>query len=270
MLKVENVSFKYPGGPEVLRGVSFSAGKGEVVTIIGPNGSGKTTLLMIAAGLLEPDRGGVFLDKKALREQFPEVRRRIGLVFQDPDDQLFNPTVYEEVGFALRQLLLSKDAIEKKITEIAEKFNLKTFLEETPYKLSVGEKRIVTLASVLVYDPDVLLLDEPTANLSSKPVEEIERVVLDAKDSSKVVVVASHDIEFIARVSDRIYIINNGVMLGGSNARSILSDESLLSLADMRPSLVHQTLKVLGLKFDGSPQTIKDLVNYQRNHKHSC
>lgn len=266
LLRVDNIFFEYPGGPEVLNGASFSADKGEVVAIIGPNGSGKTTLLMIAAGLLEPGKGTVFIDEEMLGKQLPEVRRRIGIVFQEPDDQLFNPTVHEEIAFALRQLLTSTYMIEEKIREITKKFEIDTFLEKPPYKLSIGEKRIVTLASVLAYDPDILLLDEPTANLSSEPIGKIEQVVADAKHSGKVVVVASHDVEFVATVSDRVYIINNGSMSGGTDAKSILSDEQLLTLADMKPPLVLQTLRALGIEMNGNPLTVKDVVNYKRNH----
>ncbi|MEM2794045.1 MAG: ABC transporter ATP-binding protein, partial [Candidatus Methanomethylicia archaeon] len=138
MLRVENVCFKYPGGVEVLKNVSFTASRGEVVAVVGPNGSGKTTLLMIAAGLLEPSKGLVLLDNKPLKEQLPEARRRIGLVFQDPDDQLFNPTVYDEIAFTLRQLLHTEKDVDKRVSEVAWKFNLVDILDKPPYKLSIG------------------------------------------------------------------------------------------------------------------------------------
>jgi len=260
LLSVENIHFKYPGGAEVLRGASFSADKGEVVAIIGPNGSGKTTLLLVASGLLEPERGTVLLGERPLKEQLPEARRRTGLVFQDPDDQLFNPTVYDEVAFSLRQLLSSAEDVDRRVREIARNFKLEGLLSKPPYKLSMGEKRMVTLASVLAYDPDVLLLDEPTANLSSSSIEQIEQVVANARAANKAVVVASHDVEFVAKVCGRAYVINDGTMLGGLIAKSVLSDESLLALADMRPPLVLQTLRLLRLRFRENPLTIKDLV----------
>lgn len=266
LLSVENISFKYFGGQKVLSGVSFSADKSEVVAIIGPNGSGKTTLLMIAAGLLEPSEGTVFLEKRDIGEQLPEIRRRIGLVFQDPDDQLFNPTVYEEIVFALRQLLPSTKRIERRVVDMTEKFGLEAILEKPPYRLSMGEKRIVSLASILAYDPDVLLLDEPTANLSSNPIDKIEKVVEDVKKSGKAVVIASHDVEFVAKVSDRIYVINAGTILGGSETKSVLSDERLLNLADMKPPLVLQTLRMLGLETHDLPLTVNDLVGYKHNN----
>ncbi|MEM1547172.1 MAG: ABC transporter ATP-binding protein [Candidatus Methanomethylicia archaeon] len=260
MLRVENVCFKYPGGVEVLKNVSFTASRGEVVAVVGPNGSGKTTLLMIAAGLLEPSKGLVLLDNKPLKEQLPEARRRIGLVFQDPDDQLFNPTVYDEIAFTLRQLLHTEKDVDKRVSEVAWKFNLVDILDKPPYKLSIGEKRRVTLASIIAYDPEVLLLDEPTANLSSKYVEEIEEILIEARENYKMIIVASHDVEFIARIADRIYILNNGVTVGGLNAKSILTNESLLALADMKPPLVLQALRLLKINLEEEPLTIKDLL----------
>ena len=243
-----------------MKGASFSADKGEVVAVIGPNGSGKTTLLLVAAGLLEPQKGSVLLGEKPLREQLPEARGRIGLVFQEPDDQLFNPTIYDEIGFALRQLLSSEGEVDKKVRQVAEEFNLTGLLSRPPYRLSVGEKRRVTFASVLAYEPDVLLLDEPTANLSGKYIEETEQIVSNAKDAGRAVVIVSHDVEFVAKVSDRVYVIKDGSVVGGSNAKSILSDESLLALADMRPPLVLQTLRVLKPMLKDYPLTIKDLA----------
>ncbi|MEM2961138.1 MAG: ABC transporter ATP-binding protein, partial [Candidatus Bathyarchaeia archaeon] len=241
LLKIEDLYFSYPGGCEVLKAIDFFAEGGEVVSIIGPNGSGKTTLLMTAAGLLEPTMGAVFLDGQNLKNLLPNVRKRIGLVFQDPDDQLFNPTVYEELAFALRQLYTSKDQVNNRITEVADQFSLKPHLEKSPFKLSIGEKRLVTIASILAYDPDIILFDEPTANLSSSPIEVIGDLILKMKYLGKVVIVASHDVEFVAEVSDRIYILNSGNLKGGSDARSILMDEALLSLADMKPPIVMQT-----------------------------
>lgn len=260
LLKVENIHFEYPGRVKVLRGASFSVDRGEVVAIIGPNGCGKTTLLMVAAGLLEPKEGIVLLGGKPLKNQLPEAREKIGLVFQDPNDQLFNPTVYDEIAFALHQLFFSLEDVDRRVKEIAEKFDLKHLLRKPPYNLSVGEKRMVTLASVIAYDPEVILLDEPTANLSAGTIKEIEWVIEDFRNKNKAVVIASHDVEFIAEVSNRVYILNNGSTRGGLDTESVLSDESLLALADMRLPLVLQTLRLLRSKLRDYPMTIKDLA----------
>lgn len=234
LLKLEEVYFKYPGGIEVLRGASLVADRGEAVALIGPVGSGKTTLLMIAAGLLEPEKGTVLLDGKPLKDQLPEARRKIGLMFQNPDDQIFNSTVYDELAFALRQIYSSTVEVDRIVRGVAEKLDITHLLNRPPYRLSMGEKRVVTLASIIAYNPDILLLDEPTANVSLKIAEKIKSMIMEFKRSGKAVVVASHDVEFIAETSDRIYIMNNGVTVGGLDSKTILSDDRLLTLADLR------------------------------------
>lgn len=265
LLQVKDVHFRYPGNIEVLRGASFYVNRGEVVAIIGPNGSGKSTLLMIAAGLLIPEKGEVLLNQKPLKDQLPEARRKIGLVFQDPDDQLFNPTVYDELAFSLRQILPSESKVSERIAEFSDAFGLRTLLEKPPYKLSIGEKRMVTLASVLIYEPDALLLDEPTANLSSKAMEKVEQVIAAEKEKDKGIVVTSHDVDFVAEVSDRVYVINSGTALGGLDARTVLSDERLLALADMRLPSVLQAVKLLKVTIENVPLTIKDLLELSRS-----
>lgn len=241
LLKLKDVYFRYPDGVEVLRGVTLSVDRGESVAVIGSNGCGKTTLLMVAAGLLGPEKGDVLLDGRPLKEQLPQARRRIGMVFQDPDDQLFNPTVYEEIAFAPRQLLTPEE-VEERVLEIAERFNIRSLLGRPPYKLSMGEKRMVTMASILVYNPELLLLDEPTADLSYTPIKEIKRIILEAKEDGRAVLMASHDLEFVAEVVDRIYILSSGLLYGGSETESILFNDHLLALADINPQWTTQAL----------------------------
>jgi cobalt/nickel transport system ATP-binding protein len=245
LLELQDICFRYPRCTEILRNINVSVEDGEAVALMGSNGSGKTTLLMIAAGLLEPEKGLVLLEKKSLKEQLPEARRRIGLVFQDPNDQLFNATVYDELAFALRQLLHSNSEVDIRVKEVADRFGLTGWLSKTPYDLSMGEKRLITLASVIAYDPDILLLDEPTANMSSKVVREIEQVVVDAKKAGKAIVIASHDVEFVARTSDRVYIIYDGRTYGGADIVSVLSDKSLVDMADLNSNMVGLVLQWL-------------------------
>ncbi len=263
MLEVVNVYFKYPGGSEVLKGASFSVRRGEVVAIIGRNGSGKTTLLLVASGLLTPQKGEVLLDGEPLDKQLPEARRRMGLVFQDPDDQLFNPTVYDELAFAPRQLGYSEEDVKKMVEDLAGRLGLSGLLGRPPYKLSMGEKRKVALASVLVYNPELLLLDEPTANLSAKSVEELVEMIGGFREDGKAVVVTSHDVEFVARVADRVYVLYDGITLGGGAAREVLTDEGFLRLADAEPPYAFRVAKNLGLEC--KPLTLEELLECWSN-----
>lgn len=248
LLEVREVSYRYPGGNKVLDKVSYFANRGEVVAIIGPNGAGKTTLLLISAGLLKPERGVVFLDGVKIEDQMPHVRRKIGFVFQNPDDQIFNPTVYDELAFSIRQIISDRKKISKMVYEIAERLALMNVLDKQPYKLSIGEKRLVTMASVLIYEPELLILDEPTSNLSGKSINIIENVINEEKCKGKCIVLSSHNIEFVARVADRVYVLNNKSLYGGYDKREILTDARIMKLADMSPPLIYEVAKILGLK----------------------
>lgn len=235
LLKMNNVHFKYPGEPEVLKGVNFNADLGEVVAIVGPTGCGKTTFLLTAAGLLEPCAGEVLFNDKPLKGQLPMVRREIGLVFQDPDDQIFNPTVYEEIAFAVKQIF-PKHLVEGKVMEVAERFGLKNVLNRSPFRLSVGQRRLVTFASIFAYNPILLLLDEPTANLSSKMVEEIVNLIKEYRVGGKCIILTSHDYNFVAKVADRVYAFSEGKLVGGYDVRRLLNDKAFLEIAEMSAS----------------------------------
>ena len=228
-LAVIGARFSYPGGFEALRGVSFSLQGGEIVGVLGPSGCGKTTLLLVAAGLLEPLEGEVLLDGEPLRDQLPGARKRLGIVFQEPDDQLFNPTVKDELAFALRQLGLSEATVEEKVKDVAAALGLTHLLSKPAFALSGGEKKRVAIASVLVYDPEVLLLDEPTAYLDSRWKKALESLLVELKASGAAVAVATHDVDFAARVTDRVYLMVDGRVAAEGPAREILSDERLLS-----------------------------------------
>ncbi len=245
-LAVVGARFSYPGSVEALRGVSFSIQGGEIVGVLGPSGCGKTTLLLVAAGLLEPLEGEVLLNGKPLRNQLPEARKRLGIVFQEPDDQLFNPTVKDELAFAPRQLGLSEADVEERVKAVAAALGLTHLLNKPTFALSGGEKKRVAIASVLVYEPEVLLLDEPTAYLDSRWKKALESLLLELKASGAAVAVATHDVDFAARVTDRVYLMFGGRVVAEGPTRDILSDERLLSENGLEPPGPVAAFKALG------------------------
>ncbi len=262
LLEVRDVWYSYPGSIVALKGASLRVNKGEIVGVIGPNGCGKTTLLLIAAGLIEPKRGIVLLEGEPLGKQLPEARRKIGIVFQDPDDQLFNSTVYDEIAYALRQLESNGERVDRSVREIARRLGVVELLDRAPYRLSVGEKKIVALASILVYRPQIVLLDEPTSNVSASTINIIEEVILKLKSEGRSVVIASHNMEFVARIADRIYVMRKGKTIGEGPAREILSNTKLLEKADLKPPYSIRVAELLGLRASSvkKPLTLEELV----------
>lgn len=213
-LILEDVWFKYPDGEDyVLKGVGFGLRDSDLVIVRGPNGSGKSTLLLIAAGLLRPERGEVLMDGVPLEAQLPHARRRIGITFQDPDDQLFNATVYDEIAFALRQLKYPEDEVREAVRRVAEALRIENLLRRSPYRLSGGEKVRVALASVLVYDPEVLLLDEPTAYLTGEVKEGVLKTILDLRSEGKAVAITTNDPDVMKLPSSTSYTLTQGRLL---------------------------------------------------------
>ncbi|MCX8185818.1 MAG: energy-coupling factor ABC transporter ATP-binding protein [Sulfolobales archaeon] len=213
VLTLKDIWFRYPASDEyVLKGVNLRLNKYELSVIRGPNGSGKSTLLLIAAGLLTPEKGEVLLYGKPLNTQLPQARIKLGITFQDPEDQFFNATVYDEIAFALRQLRIPEGIIRNKVTEVVETLNIMHLLNRPPYKLSGGEKVRVALASVLVYDPEILLLDEPTAYLTTNAKSELMKLLENLRDCGKTIVVVTNDSEVIKYRIDESYLLDNGVL----------------------------------------------------------
>jgi len=234
LIEAIDVWFTYPGGVQALRGVSIEVRRGEVLAVVGPNGSGKSTLLLILAGLLKPEKGLVLFEGRRI-EEVRELRRRMGVVFQNPDDQLFNPTVYDEIAFTLRQLGLRGVELDERVREVAERFGLAHLLNRPPYRLSYGEKRLLAIASAIAHNPDVLLLDEPTANLSSGWVNRVRHLVEELRSGGGTAVVASHDITFVMEVADKICVLVDGVLKYNARINEVDLGE-VISAADLYPS----------------------------------
>lgn len=209
LLELEKISFAYPGHAPVLNEASLSIQPGERVSITGPNGIGKSTMLRIIVGLLFPDSGQVKLDGKACTSErdFNEMRRRVGMVFQDADDQLFCPTVAEDIAFGPLNLGKSRDEAMGIVNTVLTQLNLMHLRDRVTHKLSGGEKRLVTLATVLAMEPDVLLLDEPTNALD---VENEARLVDILNSLPQAIVLVTHNPSFREKVAPKGYTLVAG------------------------------------------------------------
>lgn len=257
-VEAKNIWFSYIGKEYVIRDVSFEAKPGYVTSIIGPTGCGKSTLIFLLAGLLKPEKGTVFYNNLPLESVFHKVRKEIGVLFQNPDDQLFNPTVYDEIAYSLRTLGMKEEEIRGKVEAAAERLKITNLLSRSPFRLSVGEKKKVALASILVYEPNILFLDEPTSNLSGADVELLSKIVWEARDKGKTVIVASHDVEFALQNTDYVYVLNNEEIKVKCKGTDLLK-EDIIEKADLRHILLLKIAKELNIDYNVIVSILKKL-----------
>jgi cobalt/nickel transport system ATP-binding protein len=241
LIELREVSFDYEG-IAALRGLSLSIEQGERLALVGANGSGKSTLLRLLDALCFPSSGAIVFDGQPLTAQRLQddkfalpFRRRVGLVFQNPDVQLFNPTVFDEVAFAPLQLKWPKEELLARVGGALELMGISQLRERPPYRLSGGEKKRVALASVIVLEPDVLLLDEPTATLDPRSQSQIIDLIQQWKGSSKTIVTATHQLEIVEDIADRVVVLEEGKVLASGMPTEVLSNHELL----LRANLVH-------------------------------
>jgi len=239
MFRVENVTFRY-GAVVALDGVSLEIEEGKRSALLGANGSGKSTLLRMLDGLCFPDAGKISfreesIDAKAFEEDAfaLQFRRRVGLVFQNPDVQLFNPTVFDEVAFGPLQMRWPKDEIRRRVDATMETLEIAHLRDRPPHRLSGGEKKRVAIASVLVLDPEVLLLDEPTAALDPRSQSQIIDLLIGWGDGSKTVITATHDLGLVEDIADYCFVLQKGRVAAEGNPADILRDTSLLARANL-------------------------------------
>lgn len=223
VLRISGLGFSYPDGNTVLEGVSLEVMSGERVGLIGPNGAGKTTLFLQICGVLKPSTGEVsVLGRSVMNGDFyPEV----GLVFQNPDDQLFCPSVRDDVAFGPRNMGLSRDEVEARVEEALSAVGALKLADRPPHHLSEGEKRMVSIAGVLAMRPRLVIYDEPSANLDIRSRRRLIRLL---QASNETILIASHDLEFILEVCDRVVMIDSGRIVADGNPRTIMCNDQLM------------------------------------------
>ncbi|MEM3765458.1 MAG: ABC transporter ATP-binding protein [Candidatus Bathyarchaeia archaeon] len=251
MIEVQDVYFKYPSGVEALKGVSITIQNGEFVAIMGQNGAGKTTLVKHFNGLLKPTRGKVLVDGVGTTKvSVATLARTVGFVFQNPDHQLFSETVEEEIAFALRNFGFSQDVIEKRVTWALNLLGLAQYRKTSPFMLSGGERKRVALASVLAWDPKILILDEPTIGQDYQQKEKLRQFILQMKAQEKTVVIVTHDVEFVAECNPRVVLMRDGKIVADGEARKILTDPEILEQASIVPPQIAQIfINLLDMSF---------------------
>ncbi|KGN42826.1 energy-coupling factor ABC transporter ATP-binding protein [Knoellia aerolata] len=226
VLDVRGLAFAYPDGHQALFGVDLHVHRGERVALLGPNGAGKTTLVLHLNGILEAGAGSVAISGlPVVPEHHLEIRRRVGIVFQDPDDQLFMPTVRDDVAFGPANLGLRGDALAARVDSALAAVDMTGYADRPPHHLSFGQRRRVAIATVLAMEPEILVLDEPSSNLDPTSRRELGELITSLDVT---VLMVTHDLPFAFQLCERSVVLSDGVVAADGRTRELLADGALL------------------------------------------
>ena len=237
-----NLTHVYPDGTKAIENMNFSLEKGKNIAILGPNGAGKSTLLHHFNGLLMPTSGKVnVLGKEVTKQNLDEIRQKVGLVFQDPDDQLFARTVALDVAFGPTNLKLPKAEIEQRVQWALEVTDLKGLENKSPSNLSGGQKRRASIAGVLAMKPEVMILDEPMSNLDPKTSSKVLKLLMQLnKELGITLIIATHDVDLVPLFADEICILNKGQIVAQGPPQEVFGNTELIRSVDLRlPRITH-------------------------------
>ena len=258
MIEVENVHFRYPNGVEALKGVSLLIKNGEFMAIMGQNGAGKTTLVKHFNGLLKASEGTVRVNGvETTKTSVAALAKNIGFVFQNPDHQLFSETVEEEIAFALKNFGFEEETIDKRIKWALNLLGLAQYRKTSPFLLSGGERKRVALASVLAWNPETLILDEPTIGQDYQQKEKLRQFIVQMQAQEKTVVIVTHDVEFVAECKPRILLMKDGVVVADGKGKEILTTPQVLAQSSIIPPQIAQIF--MKLEPLGFPKNVIDV-----------
>ena len=229
IIKVENLCFEYEPGLQTINNISFQIHKGEYVAILGHNGSGKSTIAKLLIGLLEKKSGNIIIDHKELNlENLYKIREKIGIVFQNPDNQFIGATVRDDIAFGLENICIPREKMDELIERYAKRVRMDQFLDHEPTKLSGGQKQRVAIAGILAMSPSIIILDESTSMLDPRGRKEINELIRELKEDKEMTIISiTHDIEE-AKNADRILLLNKGEIVGDDQPETLLMNEKLL------------------------------------------
>ncbi len=230
VLEIKDLAFAYPDGNQALFGVNLVISEGERVALLGPNGAGKSTLVMHMNGIHPTAHGSIYVAGQLVdpknKEALKDIRAKVGIVFQDPDDQLFMPTVGEDVAFGPYNMGVRGEELEKVVSESLSKVGMLEYKDRPPHHLSFGQRRRVAVATVLAMNPEILVLDEPSSNLDPASRRELAEILKSLKIT---LIMVTHDLPYAAELCERSVILSGGIIVADDKTPNILRNESLLS-----------------------------------------
>lgn len=258
-IKINEVSFSYPNGTNALNNISLIINQGESIGILGRNGAGKSTFVKLLNGLIFPSSGTIYVNDKPTTEyKSAELTKLVGLMFQNPDHQLFCNSVEEEINFSLKNLKLSPEDFQIYKHEIIELLNLQDFLTLSPFNLSGGQKKKVSIATVLCRKPEFLVFDEPTIGQDRKQQQILEEIIQKASALGKTIIIVSHDTEFIYNNTKRVIIFEKGQILADGPTNEVLSNSNVLEKSSVLEPQIIQLVKLIKNQFN----SMNSLANF--------
>lgn len=267
ILEVKDLDFEYEDGTKALDGINLKIDKGERVAILGANGSGKSTLFLTLNGLNKPSKGKILLNKSPVeysKKGLISLRNKIGIVFQEPDNQIFLPDIYEEIAFGACNQNLSKEEIVKRVNKVIEELNITSFLSKPTHHLSGGQKKQVTIADVLVMNPEIIILDEPTASLDHQHIKLVKKFVDNLSEMGITIIISTHDVDYAFEFADKIIVLKNGKVVKIDKPQGIFKDDQLLIDNNLeKPAVLRMYELLLKRKWiqplDNIPKNITEL-----------
>lgn len=256
---IENLSYTYPDGRRALKNVFAKFEKGKRTAIVGLNGSGKSTLLYHLNGTLLPQSGSItVLGEAVCKKNLNSIRKNAGFLFDYPDHQLFLTSVYEDIGFGLRNLGMDKKDISASVEAILKKLNIEHLKDFSPYQLSLGQKKICAIAGILVMEPEIIICDEPFSGLDSKVMAGFKAILDNFSAEGKTIIFSTHDQDFCYEWADYVYVMHKGEVIAGGEAVQVFNDKAVLGKAGLvMPKLAH----LFGNK-SPAPRSVEEVVKF--------
>ncbi len=264
ILEVKDLKYNYPDGTEALKGINLKIEEGEMIALLGSNGAGKSTLFLQFNGIYEPTEGTVEIEGKTLeydRQSLLAAREKVGIVFQNPDDQLFAPTVMEDVSFGPMNMGLDVEEVKKRALDALEKVGVPELVQKPPHHLSGGQKKRVAIAGILAMKPKIMVLDEPTSGLDPNGASSIMQLLYDLNAEGMTIIISTHDVDLVPMYSDDIEVIVDGRLVKSGTCKEVFGDMEVIKEADLRLPWIGQLFERLdkedNIQFgDGYPLTV--------------